>query len=1452
MTKEEILAAAGFPNTPEGIAAFYDAYPDQGVWQQRMAYGGSPFIQGFPFGAGITMAEGGTPYYGGPIYPAQDGAQMPVKWPTFKTTSEHDAFVANDPNLSQYSSEDLQGLGLVKPSAPDPKAIMMQNKSAYTPAGTAPNNTGLFNNAQGQPFIFSNGSYTPYNPNASTPVVTKKYGGLPNGPHEYPMPCMNCGGYMEDGGNASPFNYGAFPAMQGGGSFDPSNNQSYPMLDNGGDYSWVDDTINQVDSKKKGGDTTEPGGNQDFLTERMEYVKKFMSTMVDKKIRQEESAKVKNAFIQMDSKMPPIGVPTNAYGGYKQMGGPGMINYDQPYDQINQQNEANGMMAQDKMASMNDNRTGAWQNMFGSFGNNSKDPNNFYAAEGKIVQNKNESWENYQERIREDKYSKEGGRGRQWDGTKWVKVSTGKASDGYPTEGYNPWANLAEAGNPKGQYSNYIPDNDIRTGFRFGKKDFKELSKLSADTKLTGARVNYGALGKIAPRIFGPKSVTFGTMGKYEDNMRIKDVPRNDLNNFKPSSYGDGQGPYPETERQPMKKPAEIIPPSADRQKAVLNMADPFNAHNVEMYNKMPKGPELDPFNNPDAFKQGPPRNGYGGLNKFVVGGPEDPDPIDIQPDYLQPKSSLDLFSKYVDNDPKNRMQATEDAGLRDPDTNSSGVYKEFTAKKKTTGVGKALFKRSALIADTLSSGVEQNQSTAKQRVTNSHFGMNRFTSNPNDVKNEGDYDINSGELRPDQKVVKWGGFNTMDDGGIHKAGSGLGVRMKAALYGTNGNNQFNHSAHLEAGKISQKPTETRDTLGPVARDGANLEAERGETAVVNIDGMPAHFKIGGNRHSQGGTPLNLPDNSFIFSDTAKMKIKDPIILAQFGMVPKKAGYTPAEIAKKYDINKFRKVLADPDSENVERKTAEMMIANYNLKLAKLALIQESMKGFPQGIPLVAMPYIIENELDASQFLPDQAEEQLEGAAQPDADTGEARYGANVISQWDTKRFGGLPKAQVGVNTTMDSVPRFDPALIAQQVAAEKLAAEQQGTMTTGSARRTVTSTPSFNIPLQIQPEDLQYTEPDWATKALQGLGSVLEFPQRATMYAGTSMFGDEHYKVINPKTGESEWVTKPVANIRMKQGYKLTTEKKTGFYEMPSETIERRYPDASPALKFASDVLVDPILPFSVWKTAGRLANKGISKAITKAVYKDELKNLTRPEAIEKILGTAKKTSNDRNIKIASDVLDKVENTYKNAPDIDERGLLKIAAPAAHNAAIAHDVKKVNEEVVKKTIQLADATVSRAKKIYEGAAPAVKKVIKGTKDVIIAAHNAIDDPIAGPAAKNLLRNLITQGSRYVDQSEKEKERELAKKEISEWKSAGVDATNKLGLFTNPKRGAGKFYFDQGTFKPFTSQVQDSLIKASKPQNIEIKNKPKTAPSATVAPADTAKTETTLSEYEID
>jgi hypothetical protein len=148
-------------------------------------------------------------------------------------------------------------------------------------------------------------------------------------------------------------------------------------------------------------------------------------------------------------------------------------------------------------------------------------------------------------------------------------------------------------------------------------------------------------------------------------------------------------------------------------------------------------------------------------------------------------------------------------------------------------------------------------------------------------------------------------------------------------------------------------PFTLKDTLQPVPRETAMLEAERGEQVLADFDGDGQNEKmeVGGNRHSEGGTPLNLPNNSFIFSDTAKMRIKDPEVLQMFG---KTKPMTPADIAKQYDINQQKAILDDPHTDNLQKKTAQLMIDNYQKKLGQLAFVQEAKKGFPQSIPDVA------------------------------------------------------------------------------------------------------------------------------------------------------------------------------------------------------------------------------------------------------------------------------------------------------------------------------------------------------------------------------------------------------------------------------------------------------------------------------------------------------------------
>lgn len=168
-----------------------------------------------------------------------------------------------------------------------------------------------------------------------------------------------------------------------------------------------------------------------------------------------------------------------------------------------------------------------------------------------------------------------------------------------------------------------------------------------------------------------------------------------------------------------------------------------------------------------------------------------------------------------------------------------------------------------------------------------------------------------------------------------------------------------------------------KDTISAVPREEANLEAEGGETAFGPISGqsIPDHVKIRGKRHHEGGVPLNLPDDTFIFSDTASLKINDPSVLAMFNKTPKKGGYTPAEIAKPYNINKYKSILLDPDTSKLERNTATIMIKNYIMKLGALAIVQESMKGFPQGIPAMAKPYMEANGITEEDLIPELKEQ---------------------------------------------------------------------------------------------------------------------------------------------------------------------------------------------------------------------------------------------------------------------------------------------------------------------------------------------------------------------------------------------------------------------------------------------------------------------------------------------
>lgn len=186
-------------------------------------------------------------------------------------------------------------------------------------------------------------------------------------------------------------------------------------------------------------------------------------------------------------------------------------------------------------------------------------------------------------------------------------------------------------------------------------------------------------------------------------------------------------------------------------------------------------------------------------------------------------------------------------------------------------------------------------------------------------------------------------------------------VRIKSAPESMAYGGQKNYGLDLGQKKVysdmNDNPYDSvSKTLQPVDRDEANIEAEQGETAYgdFNNDGHNEHMNIGGKKHTQGGTPLKVPQGTFIYSDTKKLRIGGAV-LGKFGKSPEtKQKYTPAELAKQYDVNKYQAILDDPYADKMSKDTAAIMIQNFEKKLGGLALVQEGMKGFPQGIPDVA------------------------------------------------------------------------------------------------------------------------------------------------------------------------------------------------------------------------------------------------------------------------------------------------------------------------------------------------------------------------------------------------------------------------------------------------------------------------------------------------------------------
>lgn len=194
-------------------------------------------------------------------------------------------------------------------------------------------------------------------------------------------------------------------------------------------------------------------------------------------------------------------------------------------------------------------------------------------------------------------------------------------------------------------------------------------------------------------------------------------------------------------------------------------------------------------------------------------------------------------------------------------------------------------------------------------------------------------------------------GFEIKDGKVIEKMSHGGYVTGDQAGYGLA--TGYTHDSVNDANDV-----DVRFSLSSVPREMANLEAEGGETVLtdLNNNGTFGLYDIKGPRHSQGGVPMFLPEQSFIFSDTNKMKLSSKE-LAQFGIESRKK-MTPADVSKRYQLNEFLGAKAEDDADHITEKSAELMLEKNMMKLSKLAFGQESKKLFEDGVPLAAYPYL--------------------------------------------------------------------------------------------------------------------------------------------------------------------------------------------------------------------------------------------------------------------------------------------------------------------------------------------------------------------------------------------------------------------------------------------------------------------------------------------------------------
>lgn len=197
---------------------------------------------------------------------------------------------------------------------------------------------------------------------------------------------------------------------------------------------------------------------------------------------------------------------------------------------------------------------------------------------------------------------------------------------------------------------------------------------------------------------------------------------------------------------------------------------------------------------------------------------------------------------------------------------------------------------------------------------------------------------------------------------------------VKQPTYGSGGmhtGDQANYGLYRGGGQLQDYLTgpedssekDVRVTYPEVDREGATAEVEKGEY-IVSKD-MTALYKVGGKKHSEGGTPVFVAGGEYVVSDYITMPDGLQDVLGFEAKSKKKKDNTIAKLlgdkvdAKEY--NRLSKIIQDDMSgknvDQYELATARNRMPLYQEFVSKAALggeIAKAMQGKEYEIPAIA------------------------------------------------------------------------------------------------------------------------------------------------------------------------------------------------------------------------------------------------------------------------------------------------------------------------------------------------------------------------------------------------------------------------------------------------------------------------------------------------------------------